>query len=218
MVKRVVLVLLFALALPGCTSDSFRVFQAKVPPPVEKTAKATENERRAADLIAREIQTPVVLKPVAQGLSESLGKPDNPLPSSTPAELQKSAELSVAELTANVVKLQKQIEAQNKFLAKYAGKEIEGTGFSMFGPGMTVVVLALIALAIFCPPALTLMFFAFRRLKAAAGIVVNEVENAAKSEETKAAVEAIKAKVAESMQKHKQPTTLLKGVITNLKK
>jgi hypothetical protein len=80
-----------------------------------------------------------------------------------------------------------------------------------------VLILGLIALGVLCPPALTIMFFIFRRMKAAAGIIVNEMEAAAKAPETQEAVSKIKAKVAERMQKHSQPTTALKAVITDLK-
>ena len=203
------------LLLVGC--GTMRLFQAKVPPPLAKEAPQVEAERRAADLIAREIQTPVELKPVAEGLSSSLGKPQKPLTSATPAELTKAAATSNGELQVGLAKMQKQIEVLNKQLIRYQGREIEGTGFDIAGPGMMVVVIGLVVLAVACPPVMTLMFFAFRRLKAAAGIVVNEVEAAAKSPEAKEAVAGIKERIAQKMQAHPQKTVLLKSVITNLK-
>lgn len=208
--------LLVSVAFYGCGLPS-RIFTAKVPPPVQKLPAQVEGERRAADLLAHGIQKPESLKPVAQGLSDSLGKPEKPLPSATPEQVDTSAAQSLEALNAGMLKLQKQLDAQNKFLAKYAGKEIEGTGFSLLGPGMVTLVIILIVVAVACPPALTLMFFAFKRLKAAAGIVVNQMEEAGKSPEAAEAVAGIKAKIAQEMKQHPQPTELLKGVITKLK-
>jgi hypothetical protein len=212
------LVLVAFLLLVGCSLAPLRVFQAKVPDPIVKTEGQQEADRRAADLLARKLETPVALKPVAVGLSASLGAPKKSLQADTPAELERAADQSLLELRAGMLKLQQQIESQNKFLAKYAGKEIEGTGLSLLGPGMTALVIGLIVLAVACPPVMTLMFFAFRRLKAAASIVVNEVEAAAQSPETKQAVEAIKGRINTAMQSHPQRTTLLKSTITDLKK
>lgn len=208
---------LLVFCFTGCGIIPTRIFQKKVPPPITKAPAQIENERQAADLIAQSITAPPSLKPVAQELSSSLGKPEKPLPSATPAQVDDSASKSIASLSAGMVKLQEQVEAQNRFIAKYAGKTLDDTGFSLLGPGMGAVVIGLIALAVLCPPALTLMIFAFRRLKAAAGIVVNQVEAAAKEPATQAAVNSIKAKIESAMQSHPAQTTLLKDTITNLK-
>lgn len=209
---------LFALGLlASCQLNPLRVFQAKVPPPAAKSPQQIEGERQAAELLTHGKIDPPSLEKVADSLSDSLGKPDKPLPSATPAQVDKSAAEVVARMEANIAKMQKTLDAQNKFIAKYAGKEIEGTGFSMLGPGMTALVIGLIVLAIACPPALTLMAFAYRRLKAAAGIVVNELEEAASNPEAKDAVAKIKSNIGAKMKQHPQKTTLLKEVVTNLK-
>lgn len=207
------------LFLSACTMAEFRVGQKKVPDPIAKTDKQIEGERQAADLLAKGIKEPPSLKPVAQGLSDSLGKPEKPLVSTSPttAEVDTASVLALQRLESGMVKMQQQIEAQNKFIAKYSGTKLEGTGFDLMGPGSFLLVVGLIVLAVLCPPIITLMFFALRRLKAAAGIVVNEIESAAKDPEAKAAVAKIKANVAAKMQSNKQPTSLLKNVITNLK-
>ncbi len=215
MKKLYLLVLLFCLS--GCSLNPVRLFQSKVPPPLTKPPEQVETERRAADLIARTVETPKELKPVAAGLSASLGAPDKPIKVATPADIPKAAAVSAEELRASLVTMQQQIITLNKMLAQNQGKTIEGTGFSILGPGMVTILIALVALGVLCPPALTLMIFAFKRLKAAAGIVVNEVEAAAKEPETQAAVQAIKEMISEAMVAHPGKTTLLKDTITNLK-
>lgn len=203
----------------SCQVEPLRVFKATVPPPAEKTPQQIEAERQAADLLAKGVREPKSLKPVADKLSNSLGKPKEPLvqDSPTPEQVDTAAADAIAALNAGMAKMQKQLDAQNKFLAKYAGKEIEGTGLSLFGPGMTALIIALVVLAVACPPALTLMAFAYRRLKAAASIVVTEVEAASHEPEAQKAVASIKSKIAERMQRHPQKTTLLKSIVTNLK-
>lgn len=215
MVTRLLCIL--AVLLFAACGSSTRLFQSKVPEPVRKPAAQLEGERQAADLLAKGIEKPQSLVPVAEGLSNSLGKPQKPLPSDTPAQVDTSALKVVASMEANLVKMQKQLDVLNLKLTQFQGKPIEGTGFDFAGPGMMVVIVGLIVLAVACPPVMTLMFFAFRRLKAAASIVVNEMESAAAAPETAEAVKAIKAKVETAMKAHPQKTTLLKSVVTNLK-
>ena len=204
---------------PSCSLMQYRVGQKTIPSPVLKGLEQTEFERQAADLLAKALKEPKSLKPVAEGLSDSLGKPKEPLVSSNPEPeaVDNAALEAIKNLEKGMSKMQKQLDAQNRFLTKYAGTKLEGTGYDLMGPGMVTLVLALIALGVLCPPALTIMFFIYRRVKAAAGIVVNEMEEAAKAPETQEAVKKVKAKIAEKMQKHSQPTTALKAVITDLK-
>jgi hypothetical protein len=205
------------LLLTGCFGGG-RIFQKEVPKPVVKLAPQVEAERRSADLIARYIKTPEELKPVATALSTSLGTPYEPIEVDRLADLPKAASVSTTELTAAVISMQKQIAALNKTLTKYQGKEIEGTGFSYLGPGMTAIVIGLIVLAVACPPALALMGFAYRRLKATAKIVVNEMEEAANAPETQEAVGAVKKRISKAMGNHKINTATLKAVVLDLKK
>lgn len=203
----------------GCTVGQWRVFKASVPAPIGKSAATLEAERRAADLIARKIEAPAELKPVAQGLSASLGAPSKPLKADTPEDFAKAADTSAAELRSALVAMQKQITRLNVDLIKYQGKAIEGTGFSMFGPGMTTIIIALIVLAVACPPALTLMAFAYRRLKAASKSVVNGLEEAAKDPKNREAVQEIKKKyIGGQMKAHPINTATLENVILDLKK
>jgi hypothetical protein len=223
MVTRTIRLLILAallLTVPGCgLIPEYRVGQKAVPPPVQKTPAQLEAERQAAELLARGIEEPPSLKPVAQGLSDSLGKPQKSLVPANPTreQVDTAALEAVARLEASLAKMQKQVDAQNKFLTKYAGTKLEGTGFDLGSWGGGALLIGLVVLAIACPPVMTLMFFAFRRLKAAASIVVNEMEAAAKEPEAKEAVAKIKERVAAKMQSHKQPTTALKAVITDLK-
>lgn len=209
--------ILICLLCSGCGMIPTRLFQKAVPPPVAKQPAQIEAERQSADLLAHGITAPISLVPVAQGLSESLGKPANPLPSATPEQVDQSAGKALEALTKQIGAMQKQIDAQNKFLAKYAGTKLEGTGIDLMGPGMIALVLGLIVLGFVCPPALTVMFFIMRRAKAALGTVVNGIEDAAKSPELKSAVAAVKENIGERMKAHPQQTTALKAVITNLK-
>lgn len=204
--------------VPSCALlPEHRIGQKAVPAPVAKSPQQIEAERQAAEYLTHVDMDPPEAEQVADGLSESLGKPGKPLPTANKQEIKDSAAEALKALNVGMTKMQKQIDAQNKFLSKYAGTKLEGTGFDLMGPGMIAIVIGLIALGVLCPPALTVMFFILRRVKAAAGIVVSEVENASKEPELQAAVSKIKNNVATAMQKHKQPTTALKSVITNLK-
>lgn len=212
---RAVLVLALAALLGSCGVPV--LFQKTVPPPVVKEERQLEAERGAADLIARKIETPIELKPVAVSLSASLGAPKKSLVDVKEFDLPKASAAATHDLQAGIVQMQKQLAQLNAKLTQLQGKDIEGTGFSLLGPGMGVVAIGVVVLAIACPPVMTLMFFAFRRLKAAAGIVVNEMEKAADAPQAKEAVIEIKRRIAASMQAHPQKTSLLKNVITDLK-
>lgn len=188
--------LIFWFFFAGCSLAPVRLFQAKVPAPVVKSAEAIEAERGAADLIARKIEKPEELIPVATKLSGSLGAPRRPFDFPTVAQ---SAAAATKGLDKSTVETQRQLAALNAKLAKYEGKEIEGTGFSILGPGMAVIVIGLIVLGVACPPAFTLMAFAYRRLKSTAGMVVEQIDEAAKSDEAKATIEKIKANLNAKM-------------------
>lgn len=200
------------MSASGCNTSAFRVFEKEVPKPITKPDKQIEAERRSADLLARFFQEPKVLRPVALSLSESLGAPKEPIPAATIEDLPKAADTSINELKASVVAMQRQLEQLNKTLATYQGKTIEGTGFSLLGPGMAAIVIGLIVLGVVFPPAFTLMLFAYRRLKATAGIIVEQVEEASKSPEAKKAVDEIKTAISRKMDRQH------KNVVLNLKK
>lgn len=180
----------------GCSLEPTRIFQAKVPPPLIKAPAQIEIERAAADLIARKIEKPTELIAVAQKLSVSLGSPATPINEKT---LTQSADSATQQIDAAIVSALRRQEAQNLVLQKYQGKEIEGTGLSLLGPGVVTILIALAALGVLCPPALTLLGFAFRRLKSTAGMIVESIDQAAKEPEAKAAVQSIKTELAAKM-------------------
>lgn len=194
--------LVLLLLLSGCALSPMRLFQAKVPEPVLKAPVQLEAERASADLIARKLETPIELRPVAAKLSASLGAPMKPFDLPTVAQ---SANAASSNLDKGMVDMQKQLTALNLQLATYQGKTIEGTGLSLLGPGMATIVIGLIVLGVVFPPAFTMMGFAYKRLKATASIVVDQLDQAAKAPETAAAVQAIKSKLSSEMDTaHKQ--------------
>ncbi len=193
------------------------LFQDKVPPPVIDTPQKLEAQRQAADLIARKIETPVELIPVAQSLSHSLGSPGKSLVDVKVFDLPKAARQADGDLQQGIKDMQEQLRQVNLRLAKLQGKEVEGTGFSVLGPGMATLVIGLIVLGVAFPPAFTVMLIIFRRMRAAAGIVVNKIEEASKDPELKGAMSTLKENIGEAINAHPQKTTALRDVITNLK-
>lgn len=152
------------VALAGCALlPQWRVFQAKVPPPVVKGLAQTEFERRAAELLAARLEQPVALQPVARQLSASLGAPQKPI---TEPDTGKAAGIAVAELRLGQAQMQAQLATLNRRLATYQGKEIEGTGLNLAGPAGLLGIAGVVALGIFVPGFLTFLLFVIRRLRA----------------------------------------------------
>jgi hypothetical protein len=167
---RVLFGFLLALSLAGCFSaPQWRVAQAKVPEPIVKSEKQIEAERQAADLIARKIETPVELKPVAQELSSSLGEPIKDSP--------KAPDVALAGLREGQLRQQAQITQLNQRLLKFQGKEIEGTGINLFAPATSLGVVGLIAACIFVPGFLTFVLFFIRRLFATIRVLVSKIQD-----------------------------------------
>ena len=206
------------LVLSGCSTSFGRFFQTKVPTPIVKQEAQMEAERRSADFIARTIETPVELKPIAEALSQSLGAPKVQIKSLTLADLPAAYLTASRELHAGQVAQQQQIAELNKQLAKYQGKEIEGTGVNLLGPGIITILVILAVLGVMFPPIASLLFFSLRRVKAAASTVVQGLEEAAQSPETQALVTSIKSRISKKMGDHKMNTASLKNVILDLKK
>jgi hypothetical protein len=188
---------LLALALAGCTAA--RIFQSKVPEPVVKRDAQVEAERQAADLIARKIETPAELKPVAQSLSESLGTPKRSLVDVRAFDLPSAAKRADGDLQAGIREIQEQLRRTNITLAKLQGKEVEGTGLSVLGPGTATAVIALIVLGVIFPPAFTLMGIAYRRLKSTASMIVEQVDEVSKDPAAKEAISKLKSNLKDSM-------------------
>lgn len=187
------------LLCTGCSG--FRVLQSKVPAPLLKAPEQVEAERAAADLIAREIQAPVELKPVAGKLSFSLGAPLKPFTMPTIAQ---NANAANAGLDKALVGMQLRLDVLNRRLADLQGKAIEGTGFSLLGPGMGLVVIGLIVLGVLFPPAFTILFFIFKRLRAAAQTVVSTLDEQ-QDPEVVAALATVKSQLSVKMDRaHKK--------------
>jgi hypothetical protein len=161
------------LLVAGCQVPQWRVFQAKVPAPIAKDAGQIETDRRAADLVARTIETPVVLKPVAAALSQSLGQPENPIQTK---DLASASQAATEEVRRSIVAMEEQIANQTVLLAKFEGKAIEGTGFNLFGIGSTAALVGLAALCVGCPSIITFLFFMLRRMRGALTATVAGVQ------------------------------------------
>lgn len=183
--------------LTGCSLG--RVFQTKVPEPVSKSPQQTEAERSAADLIARKLETPVELKPVATNLSASLGAPKYSLADVSNFNIGSASAHANQNLLDGMLRMQRQLDALNKKLTTLQGKDIEGTGISLLGPGMATIVIGLIVLGVVFPPAFTLMGIAYRRLKQTSSIIVDQIDEAAKAPETADAMKKFKVAVGTKM-------------------
>jgi len=137
------------VAVSGCQLPTWTVFKEKVPEPIVKSDDAKEVERQAADLIARKIEEPKELKPVAVKLSESLGVPNKPLRNDN---LEAAAEKAVDAINSELVEVQEKRVELNEQLAKNSGKAIEGTGYNLFGFSMSLSMIVLAVLFVMFPP------------------------------------------------------------------
>ena len=159
------------------SSCSLRVFQDKVPQPIEKTNKHKEAEKEATYYLANNIQTPLKAKELAKVLSYSIGVPSNT--DNTNIQIKNKLTSSIAELNKDRLEL-------NKSLKKNAGLEIEGTGFDMM-PYMSVTsIVLIIALCVFCPALISVAFFIIKRLRGALKAMVSAIEDYKKYEPEKA--------------------------------
>lgn len=155
-----ILLVLSCFLLTGCSSflPQWRVFQAKVPEPIVKNEAKMEVDRQVADYIARTVENPPELKPLAMSLSESLGHPKKPIKVEDGAEERLQASLNKALLDT-----QRQREELNQTLTKTEGKKIEGTGVNVFGFAVSGTVLILIALCVMFPPVAGIIWFIIQR-------------------------------------------------------
>jgi hypothetical protein len=172
------LLLLCVVLFSGCSMlPQWRVFQKKAPEPIVKTEKATEVDRQAADLIAREITAPIELKPVAIKLSQSLGVPEKPLT----GEIAKVAEDATVAISKELVKVQKERDELNVTLSKIEGKKIEGTGYNIFGFSMSLSVIVLIVLCVMFPPLATVIWWLVKRISGALSRTTKGISNYVKA-------------------------------------
>ena len=155
------LIVIPLLFLGGCQSliPNWRIFQAKVPEPIVKNDAKIEVDRQVADYIARTIEQPVQLKPLAASLSESLGHPKKPM-----AVADDSEERLQAMLNKALLDTQRQRDDLNNRLEKTEGKKIEGTGVNVFGFAVSGTVLVIIALCVAFPPIGGVIWFIVQRI------------------------------------------------------
>lgn len=138
----------------GCSLlPEWRVFQKKVPATLTEKPKAqAEGERQAAAFIRQQTTPPVPdpvkavarVYPVAAALSASLGEPLQAIEGDDPAK-------TLETLRQGLIAKETQLEAWKAFGRKYAGKELEGTGFDLAGPAGLVAIVGLAAAVIMCP-------------------------------------------------------------------
>lgn len=169
-----IIFIILAMSLTGCKTPQWRIFQAKVPDPIVKQDVQIEAERAAADLVARIITAPAEAIPVAQKLSESLGVPESPIVQTKPTKARDEA---LEGLREGMQQQQQDLSDLNERLAKYDGKKIEGTGVNMFGFAVSLPVLGLIALAIFCPSAIGVMWWIIKKTKGALVATIKGVQD-----------------------------------------
>jgi len=207
--KRGAAILLFALT--GCTP--LRLFQTSVPAPITKPSAQIESERQAADLIAQKIETPVELRPVAVSLSASLGAPAHSLLDVKTFSLPAASHAADANLRDGIVQMQAQLAQLNTRLSKLQGKDVEGTGISILGPSTVLIIGGIVVLGVVFPPAFTVLLMLFRRLKATASTIVNNIDDAAKEPASAAAISSLKTRLSADMdQVHKRIVKSLQKV------
>ena len=152
--KRVGVILLFVLAMPGCALlPEMRIFQKKVPADMGvKPPAQVEGEKRGAAFI-RAVSTPPVgdpakavaaIYPVASALSASLGEPAKPVTAD-------DQEAIITSLRAGLAAKDAQLDKWRQFGRKYAGAELEGTGIDVAGPTGLLILAAIVAACIFVP-------------------------------------------------------------------
>jgi len=150
-----------------------RVFQDKVPDPVEKNYQHQESEREASYYLANNIQSPSEAKQIAGILSSSLGVPYN---------INNNSEQIKNKLTSNISEFNKRNFELNSNLKKNAGLEIEGTGFDIMPYMSLTTIILIVALCVFCPAIISVAFFIIKRLKGALKAMVSAVEDYKKDE------------------------------------
>ena len=191
---------LLVISLLLFSSCSLRVFQDKVPQPIEKTNKHKEAEKEATYYLANNIQSPLEAKELAKVLSYSLG---------VPSDTDNDNRVIKNKLTQSISELNKDRLELNKNLKKNAGLKIEGTGFDIM-PYMSVTsIVLIIALCVFCPAIISVAFFIIKRLKGALTAMVSAIEDYKKDEPEKA--QKLKQALATNLdQSHKRLVSKLR--------
>lgn len=148
--KKLVLTAIAAtILLSGCSTiglQSKRVFQKEVREGVHK--EVTEDIKQASEYLSKSPDVKNGAKVVAVDLSSRVGLPERPL--SDPANV-------TSELRKGEAEYQKDLAGLNRWLDKYQGTELEGTGLSLWGTGGIVIILVVIGLCILVPALIPLV-------------------------------------------------------------
>jgi hypothetical protein len=190
------LLILFIILSAGC---SLRVFQDKVPPPVEKQNRHIDEERKSAYWLAQNVDEPKPAKGIAENLSSSLGYP---------SEIEADGEVVEISLSKLLSTHQAEQDALKKKLTELDGAEIEGTGFNLLPAMSGLGIVGIIALCIFCPALITVGVFVIKRLKSCLSTIVKAIDEHTFIEP--ASAKLLKEKLSREMDKsHKK---LVEGI------
>ena len=158
-------IILVTICLLFASCGSLRVLQDKVPSPVEKTDKHTNEERKGAYYLASNTSNENQM--VANVLSRSLG---------TPTETENNPNKIAENLSAEIRNLEKRQKSLNEKLNNLQGKDIEGTGFNLLPYFSGMGIFVLIALLVLFPSLITVLFFILRRTRSALGNIVTGIK------------------------------------------
>ena len=151
------------LLLVSC--GSMRILKEKVPEPIKKDFHHKDAEKKSAFILATNAKDEN--KNLANALSRSLG---------TPSNLQEDSQDLVKDLFSHTNKYEAKISGLNVELENLQGKDIEGTGFNLMPFTSILGIVAIIALIILFPSAITVLFFLLKRTRSAFGNVVKGVQ------------------------------------------
>ena len=160
-----ILLLVAVVYSSGCASlglRSERVLQKKVEQPVYDVI--TEDVKQASDYIAHE-STESEVKGVAIDLSQRVGAPETPL--EDPAAVSDALAKGGGQYQSDLAKL-------NRHLERYGGRDIEGTGISIWGAGIGFLLIGAIVICVFLPAAVPLVFYLIRLVSGTSRRVLSE--------------------------------------------
>lgn len=161
--------------LNGCSLlPKWKINQKTVPAAYVKTVQDLEAEKQAALFISQSIIAPEYLIPVAKSLSLSIGLPA--VAFAAPHSVAGASQVS-AKTNLVISHVQDARQKQDDFLNKYQGKTIEGTGFDVLAPAGGLGILGIIALLVFVPGSLSVLFWIIARLRGTVRTVATGIEN-----------------------------------------
>lgn len=154
---------LSALLFTSC--GSVRVFEDKVPEPIKKNEIHKDAEKQGAYILAADAKNEN--KNIANALSRSLG---------TPSKIETDKDKVTLDLLALTSAYEARINGLNTKLESIQGKDIQGTGFNLLPSFSILGIVAIGALLILFPSAITILFFILKRTRSAFANVVKGVQ------------------------------------------